>query len=48
MKRWYKHIGIVVFFRVLYKAYLKMRLETDTHIGFENYWAKKRYDDFEI
>jgi hypothetical protein len=46
MKKWYRYVGIIMMFIHLYKWYLLMRLKTDTHIGFEYYWALKRYEDF--
>ena len=47
VNKWYKYIGIIMVFRYLYKWYLYLKLITDTHIGFEYYWALKRYEDFE-
>ena len=47
MKKWYRYIGIVMMFRYLWKWYLLLRLKTDIYIGFEYYWALKRYEDFE-
>lgn len=47
MKKWYRYIGIIIMFRQLWKWYLLLKLKTDTHIGFEYYWALKRYEDFE-
>jgi hypothetical protein len=46
MKKWYRYIGFIMLLRYFYKAYLLLKLKTDTHIGFEYYWAKKRYDGF--
>lgn len=46
MKKYYKYIGIIIVFRHLYKAWLLFKLKTDTHIGFEYYWALKKYEDF--
>ena len=46
MRKWYKYIGIIVLVRYWYKKFLLFKLQTDTHIGFEYYHAKKRYDNF--
>jgi hypothetical protein len=54
MKRFFTTLGIVIIFqyivlmlRYLYKWYLLLRLKTDTHMGFEYYWALKKYKEFE-
>lgn len=47
MKKCYRYIGIIMLLRHLWKLFLLLKLKTDTHIGFEYYWAKKRYEDFE-
>jgi hypothetical protein len=47
MKKWYRYVGIIIIFRYLWKWFLLFKLKTDTYIGFEYYWALKRYEDFE-
>lgn len=47
MKKLYRYVGIIMLFRHLYKWYLLFKLKTDTHIGYEYYWAFKKYEEFE-
>ena len=46
MKKYYKYIGVILILRYLYKIFLHVELKTGTYIGYEYYWAKKKYEEF--